>query len=1257
MATTSGAGRSQRHLREIQGVDSAGDTDEIPVGIIPANTTPPILADTSPTMGDTLTDMSVTSGVWTGSPTPVLSKQIRKDNVPLVLPYTLTEADVGSIIVGRVFAVNVAGTVFLDTSPATVLALAITPDNDTLPSITNTTPRVGNVISNATIDVGTWTGYPEPTYNNQLKVNGVNKTMPYTILSGDLGLTMTVLVTATNIHGSGTATSLPTAAIQSSLASPVNTVLPSFTDTTPSVGDVITLANTSQGTWTGNPAPSLSSQLKRAGANVTMPYTVVEGDVGFTFTLAVTGTNSQGSATATSAATSAVPATSIAPVNTTLPSLTDSTPTVGDVINDASVLQGVWTGTPTPTYSNQLKVNGVNKTMPYTVVSGDIGNTITVTVTATNTAGSASATSSATGAVVAAPAAPVNTVAPTMVDTTPTVGDVISTAGINTGTWTGNPTPTYLKVLQRAGVDVTMPYTVVSGDVGVVFRGKVTATNTSGSVDAFTANTSAAVQAPAAPVNTVLPSLADQTPTVGDVINNASVNQGTWTGYPTPTLTNQLRRGTTNLTMPYTVISGDIGSTFNVQVTGTSTSGSATATSAATSAAVALPVAPANTVAPTITTTNNPPRVGDVITSGMLTNGTWTGTPTPSVNTDLRRGTTVLTMPYTIISGDIGQTFNAYATATNSAGSASQASTATAATTQAWAAPVNTVLPVFTDITPSVGDILNSPGSFTTGTWTGYPTPTYAYQLKKNGSNISMPYTIVSGDVAASFTVTVTATSSAGSASATSTGYSVTAAPTNSVVPYILNYQPEVGYIFNTSRITPGTWSGSPTSYSYQLKKNGTNVTMPYTVVSGDIGATFTVVETATNAGGSNTATSAATQAAIAGPTAPILLPSNYDASAVLPYWNGGPKIRIWGRNWYLDSAQKSYHLTSLDDKTIRFEVHQGDQFIKTGFSDSTGTTRNKVTLDDLDWFSPTYDIRFTGPIVFADGIPTTSTFWTFMEIHTFGSAYMLATKFEMFNRNGKFGCAAGYNPTSTTTDTRTLWDYLTPGTNGAPTIVANTVYNFDIFIRSSQNAALGRVYLAINGTVHVNFTGKVGFINETQVAPEFGIYRGSNNPSEPAVMLHGKHDWQWGVGLTDPGGPPPPTYGPELLSGQQPITSVTGWTASGCTRAITSGYLRETTTATGYGANVSRSFATTIGDTYEVVCVMKNGTATNIYCAISGSSVFAASNTITATTDQTETFTFVADSTSTSVFLHTYHATLTGKLGDFKSVSIRKKS
>jgi hypothetical protein len=82
-------------------------------------------------------------------------------------------------------------------------------------------------------------------------------------------------------------------------------------------------------------------------------------------------------------------------------------------------------------------------------------------------------------------------------------------------------------------------------------------------------------------------------------------------------------------------------------------------------------------------------------------------------------------------------------------------------------APVNTVAPAITG-TAQEGQTVTC----STGTWTGTPVINYAYQWKRNGSNIgsatNSTYTLVTADVSQSITCTVTATNGSGSANSNS---------------------------------------------------------------------------------------------------------------------------------------------------------------------------------------------------------------------------------------------------------------------------------------------------------------------------------------------------------------------------------------------------------------------------------------------------------------------------------------------------------
>ena len=90
-----------------------------------------------------------------------------------------------------------------------------------------------------------------------------------------------------------------------------------------------------------------------------------------------------------------------------------------------------------------------------------------------------------------------------------------------------------------------------------------------------------------------------------------------------------------------------------------------------------------------------------------------------------------------------------------------------------------------------------------------------------------------------------------------SLGSATPTAPVNSALPVITGTT-TVGQTLTT---TTGTWTGSPTGYTYQWKRSGTNISgataSTYTLVSADATTFVTVLVTATNAAGSANATAA----------------------------------------------------------------------------------------------------------------------------------------------------------------------------------------------------------------------------------------------------------------------------------------------------------------------------------------------------------------------------------------------------------------
>jgi surface protein len=261
------------------------------------------------------------------------------------------------------------------------------------------------------------------------------------------------------------------------------------------------------------------------------------------------------------------------------------------------------------------------------------------------------------------------------------------------------------------------------------------------------------------------------------------------------------------------------------------------------------PSAPVNSVSPFIYGNSD---LGSLLTT---TDGTWSGNPSPTFAYQWKRGATNIgtnTNTYTLVAADSASAITCVVTATNALGSAN--ATSNVITAQTYLAPVNTVAPVISGTT-TLGSVLTS----TTGTFTGNPSPTFAYQWKRGATNIgtnSSTYTLVIGDSTASITCVVTATNALGSANATSNAIIASNyIPVNSVLP-VISGTTTLGSLLTT---TDGTWSNSPT-FTYQWQRNASNITSAtastYTLVLADSLANITCIVTATNAVGSTPATS-----------------------------------------------------------------------------------------------------------------------------------------------------------------------------------------------------------------------------------------------------------------------------------------------------------------------------------------------------------------------------------------------------------------
>jgi hypothetical protein len=290
------------------------------------------------------------------------------------------------------------------------------PSNTSPPTITGTAAKGQTLVAGT----GAWSGTTPISFAfawqrcdsvgaNCSPISGATNTT-YQLVSADVGNRLRVLVTASNSDGSASALSDATDVVaDENVGAPKNTGQPSISGT-PTQGQRLTAT---AGTWTGSQPISFAYQWVHCpsdggaadGSNCTnisgatgTSYDLISSDVGWRIRVRVTATNSVGSSTYASNATTAVKASATKPANTRAPSISGSM-VQGSLL---TANPGSWSGTAPITYSYQWircnsgggscgSIGGATGTQ-YRLTSSDVGRKVRVTVTAKNSAGSASAT-------------------------------------------------------------------------------------------------------------------------------------------------------------------------------------------------------------------------------------------------------------------------------------------------------------------------------------------------------------------------------------------------------------------------------------------------------------------------------------------------------------------------------------------------------------------------------------------------------------------------------------------------------------------------------------------------------------------------------------------------------------------------------------------------------------------------------------------------------------------------------------------------
>ncbi|HSD02279.1 MAG TPA: hypothetical protein VLB81_07925, partial [Gaiellales bacterium] len=286
------------------------------------------------------------------------------------------------------------------------------PINQSLPTISGSA-AVGKAL---TATSGSWSGSPSSfAYQWQRCASGGGSCAAiagatgsgYTVVSADVGRTLRVVVTASNGDGTGQATSNATDVVTASSA-PTSTSDPRVSGS-PVEGQTLTATS---GGWSGTAPITFAYQWVRCGTDggaadgsncafvsgaTGSSYKLGSSDVGRRMRVRVTATNSAGSKTVASNATSVVQSSAATgpPRNTREPAISGTT-TQGQTL---TVTSGDWAGAAPITYAYQWvrcgadggRPDGSNcpvisgaTTTKYVLSSADVGHRLRVRVTARN---------------------------------------------------------------------------------------------------------------------------------------------------------------------------------------------------------------------------------------------------------------------------------------------------------------------------------------------------------------------------------------------------------------------------------------------------------------------------------------------------------------------------------------------------------------------------------------------------------------------------------------------------------------------------------------------------------------------------------------------------------------------------------------------------------------------------------------------------------------------------------------------------------
>ncbi len=191
---------------------------------------------------------------------------------------------------------------------------------------------------------------------------------------------------------------------------------------------------------------------------------------------------------------------------------------------------------------------------------------------------------------------------------------------------------------------------------------------------------------------------------------------------------------------------------------------------------------------------------------------------------------------------------------------------------------------------------------------------------------------------------------------------------------------------------------------------------------------------------------------------------------------NDNTAISYAGRQFYVN-AENPWSFDSKDNSTLRFEVRKGDQYVSSGYTDSSGVER--AEMGDVARYSINQDISVEYKFMIEPGAKNTAKWMVMGQLH---SAMNMSPPIEIkFNGNDKMKISGN----SGSTGNPIYRDIYSDSQD----IVRGHWYTMKMNIKFDPYGN-GSAQIFRDGVKIVDYHGALGYTNQTQTYWKEGVYR-----------------------------------------------------------------------------------------------------------------------------------------------------------------------